>query len=676
MRLTRAASFAAAGSFSLSIRRGTTPSPRKQTGQLLAGAIALAVAGAAWPEPALAAPAVRGTLPEFGRPLSPAEGRQLRDELRRLSIRLSVREATLVAIAQVLGTNLPRGSFEELVDRVRIQAERAAELQSRLAALETQIAAVGNKAERSPATQALARARTAFDDGRLDDAGREFAALEQLRKSSSDAARTAWMQAVEARAQIAELRLDFDAAESLRVTAAREERRLSARRQWLLMRAAAVARYDQGFFLGDNAALERSIELFRAEVLPLAPRAERPLDWALSQNDLGRALAELGSREGSPERLEQAVEAYEAALNEYQRHGDRSHWAMVQNNLAATLGDLGDRQSGGDLLERAVQASEAAIAIYDPETSPFEWASAQNNLGNALHTLGDREVGTASLRLAVRAYELALTKLTREGHEFHWASTHMNLGNVLAIMGGRDRSIDQLERAVRSYRTALTGFTRERTPLQWAKAQMNLGNALSIIGEQQGDTKRLDEGAGALRAALLEFRRERVPLDWAGAQTSLGLTLRSLGQREKNPGRLKEALQAFDASLQEYRRDQVPALWAVAQTNRAIALALLGTRESGTSMLEEAVKALELALEVQTAAEMPSDWARTSLIMAEVLADIAQRTKRMSMIDSAERRARAVRATFKADDLRHIEQVDKILAKFAQIRDTLSDPSR
>ncbi len=43
------------------------------------------------------------------------------------------------------------------------------------------------------------------------------------------------------------------------------------------------------------------------------------LDWARAQNNLGVALAILGEREESSERLEQTVKAYEAALQEWTR---------------------------------------------------------------------------------------------------------------------------------------------------------------------------------------------------------------------------------------------------------------------------------------------------------------------------------------------------------------------
>ena len=71
-----------------------------------------------------------------------------------------------------------------------------------------------------------------------------------------------------------------------------------------------------------------------------------PLDWAMTQNNLGTALAVLGERETWTERLEQAVAAYTEALKEYTRERVPLDWAMTQNNRGTALVSLGKRESG------------------------------------------------------------------------------------------------------------------------------------------------------------------------------------------------------------------------------------------------------------------------------------------------------------------------------------------
>ena len=109
-----------------------------------------------------------------------------------------------------------------------------------------------------------------------------------------------------------------------------------------------------------------------------------PLDWATTQNNLGTALQTLGERESGTARLEEAVEAYRAALA-----------GMDARARAARLGDdaeqsrqcastLGERESGTARLEEAVAAYRAALEEWTRERVPLDWATTQNNLGNAL----------------------------------------------------------------------------------------------------------------------------------------------------------------------------------------------------------------------------------------------------------------------------------------------------
>ena len=74
----------------------------------------------------------------------------------------------------------------------------------------------------------------------------------------------------------------------------------------------ASALYLQGSEYGDNAALRSAIER-RRRLIELNPRERVPLDWAMTQNNLGIALGTLGERESGPARLEEAVAAFREA---------------------------------------------------------------------------------------------------------------------------------------------------------------------------------------------------------------------------------------------------------------------------------------------------------------------------------------------------------------------------
>ena len=61
----------------------------------------------------------------------------------------------------------------------------------------------------------------------------------------------------------------------------------------------------------------------------------------------------LGERESGTARLEEAVAAYRAALEEWTRERVPSDWAMTQNNLGEALTSLAERETGNQL-EKAV----------------------------------------------------------------------------------------------------------------------------------------------------------------------------------------------------------------------------------------------------------------------------------------------------------------------------------
>ena len=86
-----------------------------------------------------------------------------------------------------------------------------------------------------------------------------------------------------------------------------------------------------------------------------------PREWAVTQNSLGNALSILGEREGGTARLEEAVAAYRAALQEYSREGVPLERAKTLHSLGNALRTLGTRAGGTAHLEEAVAAYRAAL---------------------------------------------------------------------------------------------------------------------------------------------------------------------------------------------------------------------------------------------------------------------------------------------------------------------------
>jgi len=88
-------------------------------------------------------------------------------------------------------------------------------------------------------------------------------------------------------------------------------------------------------------------------------------------------------------------------------------------------------------LEQAVEAYRAALQERTRERVPLQWAMTQYNLGNALQTLGERERGTARLDEAVEAYRAALEVFKDASADHYQTMARDNLAKAEALLATR-----------------------------------------------------------------------------------------------------------------------------------------------------------------------------------------------------------------------------------------------
>jgi len=141
----------------------------------------------------------------------------------------------------------------------------------------------------------------------LADLGKMQAAVERRRLSAA-AVRAEQAELLLIRLRYREAAERFAAAEL--VPDSKPEQRLAYRERH------ADALYRQGDEQGDNAALRQAIRAYR-DLLGAYPRARMPLEWAMTQNNLGLALHEQGLRTGGAagrRLLAEAVAAFRGAL--------------------------------------------------------------------------------------------------------------------------------------------------------------------------------------------------------------------------------------------------------------------------------------------------------------------------------------------------------------------------
>lgn len=319
--------------------------------------------------------------------------------------------------------------------------------------------------------------------------------------------------------------------------------------------------------------------------------------WAMAQNSLGAALRTLGMRTGGQaglKALNDAVQAYEAALRVRTETSMPADWATTQNNLGSALQTLGVRtggEAGLKALNDAVQAYEAALRVRTETDMPASWAATQNNLGAALQNLGERagdEAGRKALNDAVQAYQRALRVYTEADMPADWAATQNNLGTVLQTLGGMtagEAGLEALDDAIRAYQSALRVRTETDMPTQWAMTQNNLGNALQMLGgidRGKATPRPLDDAIQAYQAALRVRTQADMPAQWAVTQNNLAKAEQASSALTRDPGPVQSAIARTEQVIPVFAAMGATAWVEIAEDNLARQRALLAELEASS----------------------------------------------------------------------------------------------
>ena len=148
-------------------------------------------------------------------------------------------------------------------------------------------------------------------------------------------------------------------------------------------RALLIAEGDRlveyGTLKGSNVHLVAAIAVRRATL----QLASTPDEIGYDQNLLGNALSDLGARESGTARLEEAVAAYRAALEERTRAANPQAWATTQNNLGAVLAIIAERSGDRGRMAAAAACARDAVAVFREAGASHYLAVAEETLAKA-----------------------------------------------------------------------------------------------------------------------------------------------------------------------------------------------------------------------------------------------------------------------------------------------------
>lgn len=372
-----------------------------------------------------------------------AEWDALEAQAARAARNYQVSERALVAIARRLGLSNGRFDLQAAIARIDDIANQLADMQAQLDAM---------RQSSDPAIAALlTQAQEAVDAGDLDGADALLARAAEGAQTQLDEDRRRLAATIARRGDLASLRGDYYGASQFYAQAAAG---LPTSDTALLWRY----RFSEARAYCDGGVVDTALSKLNDDVLGLAPRAERPQDWAATQHLIGEALFRAN-------RFAEAEAAYLLALQVRTRAADPAGWAETTAAVGATYSFRGIRARDAAMLERATNEYRAALTVFTRADHAQEWAEVQNNLATALVWLAQVRGGGAvtDLEAAERTFRDILQVVTPEAQPQNAGVVLYNIGTVQERIGDRLEGAMQLQRyrqAVETYEHAIETLRR------------------------------------------------------------------------------------------------------------------------------------------------------------------------------------------------------------------------
>ncbi|MGC2854984.1 hypothetical protein ACM64Y_05885 [Novispirillum sp. DQ9] len=196
---------------------------------------------------------------------------------------------------------------------------------------------------------------------------------------------------------------------------------------------------DSGSRDGDPVRLEEAGHHFQAAAEVITGDA-LPDDNAALWTQYGRAMQRLSALSGKTDHMKEAVQGYRLAAGIWTKGSNAERWAELQYGMATVLGQYGEFTGSVPVLDRAVTVFEAVAEVWTRESNARRWAGLQNNIGACRFAQGKRSGDLPPLRDAAERFSRALEvyvalNMTRNVHV-----TQKNIARVerlIAVQEGK-----------------------------------------------------------------------------------------------------------------------------------------------------------------------------------------------------------------------------------------------
>jgi tetratricopeptide (TPR) repeat protein len=242
-------------------------------------------------------------------------------------------------------------------------------------------------------------------------------------------------------------------------------------------------------------------------------RAQEPLVWAETLNNLGNILAALGQQRRDSTLFERAILCFSKALEEFTQESAPREWAATQYNLGTANQSLGRLLEATPPLKISVDAYTNALQVWTREKSPEDWMFTMHQLGATLHTFGKLLKGNRQFQKSVVAYKNALPALDADNYALELTATHNNRAAALHHLGESEENPDRLKEAISSYELALTVSMEQQLPIHVAViCRVNKATAQNVLAQLTNDAVLAEEIADEFEVILECFPHALQPL--------------------------------------------------------------------------------------------------------------------------------------------------------------------
>jgi len=334
-----------------------------------------------------------------------------------------------------------------------------------------------------------------------------------------------------------------------------------------------------------SANFRAALGLYR-DALAISTRIGNAAQQAMTLNNLGNCLSELGRREEALEAAEEAVKI--------RRELAKSRPDVFLPDLAGSLNNLGNRLGELGRREEALAATEEAVKIRRelaksrPDVFLPDLAGSLNNLGNRLGELGRREEALAATEEAVKIRR-ELAKSRPDVFLPDLAGSFNNLGQCLSELGRREEALTAAGEGKDIYRE-LAKWRPDVFLPNLAGSLNNLGAFLSELGRRQVALTAAQE-ASAIYRELATSRPDAFLPKLAMSLNNLGNRLSELGRREEALEAARESVQLYTGLAERWPRAFAPYL-AIASENLTRHLADRALKPESEPALQRATELL------------------------------------------------------------------------------------